>query len=1059
MLGGVNIMKKFANWRSLSLVMWIVLTIVALTTMPNLDQLVKEKGEITLPATEQSNMATQLIKEMNPENGDIYKIIAVFNSGNDSSLKVEQKKQVDAAIQALKDNKEKLGITDITSHKDGKEVEKQLSSKDGSTILTQISVAQDHGEINEVSLELSNFLDQTMGKDSSVDTYLTGGDLIANDFGNSTQEGVQKTEIIAVIFILIVLIIVFRSPVAPIISLITVGVSYLVSLSVVAHLVDSFNFPFSSFTQVFLVVVLFGVGTDYNILLYSRFKEELSNHDTSLGAVKATIQSAGKTVIFSAVAVLIGFASLGLANFSLYQSTSAVAIGVGVLLVVLLTLNPFFMGLLGKKLFYPVKKFKGHDDSRLWGWLAKSSVARPFVAILFVMILSVPFIVNYSSHLNFNDLWEVSDKYESKQGINVIEEHFPPGFSAPATLVIAANEKLDQPSYLQTIDDMTEKISKIKGVSEVYSVTRPTSEKIQELYISDQTKQLNTGINDANDGIGKINEGLSTAEGGLKDNKINDLANVQVMIDGTSDMKNGVSKLQDALNQLTTGINSGALGSQQIKEGLATLDQNMLLLSDSTGKLYEGYHQLEQGLSTYDQYFQAIAQALAGARQGYQQIDSLMNNLVSEKPELSSDPNIQQTLLISKTAQEQLQGLSGQFDQLISQHQSAMGSFKTANESLLQVNAGIKQMHSGIEKLEAGTSDLTNGLNQGVAGLKEITSKSAAMESGLSQINEGQKQLYAGLNELQDKMGELQSGLTASTDGLDKVSSGLADAQSYLTELSTSKTSEKFNITNEVLQGEDFKEALDMYMSKDRKTTTLMIILDQNPYSREAMPIIDNIYKEVNATISGTELSHASIAVDGITARNLDLEDISQSDFVRTAIIMMIGITLVLILITRSFKNSLFIVAALLLVYFSSLGISELISKHIMGIDLLSWNVPFFSFIMIVALGVDYSIFIMMRYNELEGGATERIVGASRHIGGVVISAALILGGTFAALIPSGVLTLVQVAFVVIVALALLSFIAMPILLPALIRASSIQLGRQNKPIQENAISSHTHDV
>ncbi|MNT78152.1 putative membrane protein YdgH [compost metagenome] len=74
-----------------------------------------------------------------------------------------------------------------------------------------------------------------------------------------------------------------------------------------------------------------------------------------------------------------------------------------------------------------------------------------------------------------------------------------------------------------------------------------------------------------------------------------------------------------------------------------------------------------------------------------------------------------------------------------------------------------------------------------------------------------------------------------------------------------------------------------------------------------------------------------------------------------------------------------------------------------------------------------------MRYNELEGTPAQRIIKASRDIGGVVLSAALILGGTFAALIPSGVLTLIQVAVVVIIALLLLSLIAMPVLLPALI--------------------------
>ena len=300
----------------------------------------------------------------------------------------------------------------------------------------------------------------------------------------------KKTEVISIIFILVVLIIVFRSPVVPIISLLTVGVSYLVSMGIIAHLVDQFNFPFSNFTQVFVVVVLFGVGTDYNILLYTRFKEELSKQENAFLATKETFKSAGKTVLYSGIAVLIGFASLALASFKLYQSTSAVAIGVAVLLLVLTTLNPFFMVLLGKGMFYPVKTFKGHEDSRLWGFFAKNSVARPFIALIIVFVISIPFVLKYSNTLNYNDLFEVDNKYESKMGINVIEEHFPPGFSSPSTLVIQSDKKLDEATSLQTLDELTDKISKVKGVSEVYSPTRPTGDKIKELYINKQARRI-----------------------------------------------------------------------------------------------------------------------------------------------------------------------------------------------------------------------------------------------------------------------------------------------------------------------------------------------------------------------------------------------------------------------------------------------------------------------------------------------------------------------------------------------------------------------------------------
>ncbi|KAB2423021.1 MULTISPECIES: MMPL family transporter [Bacillus cereus group] len=1021
-------MSKLKNWRSLSFLLWIVITITMIVTMPNMDKLVKEKGHITIPNTEQSSIADKMIREMDKDGTEKYDVIAVFNSGSKAALTTEQKDEIIKTINALQNEKEQLGIKEVVSHLDNKDLEKQLISKDNTTILTQISVDKKHGEISKIENGLHNKI-----KPKGVKTYLTGSDLIAGDFLTSSQEGVKKTEVISIIFILVVLIIVFRSPIVPIVSLLTVGVSYLVSMGIIAHLVDQFNFPFSNFTQVFVVVVLFGVGTDYNILLYTRFKEELSKQENAFLATKETFKSAGKTVLYSGIAVLIGFASLALASFKLYQSTSAVAIGVAVLLLVLTTLNPFFMVLLGKGMFYPVKTFKGHEDSRLWGFLAKNSVVRPFAALIIVFVISIPFLMKYSNTLNYNDLFEVDNKYESKKGINVIEEHFPPGFSSPSTLVIQSDNKLDEASSLQTLDELTDKILKVKGVSEVYSPTRPTGERIKELYINKQAGELNTGLGDANGGIKDINDGLTAAKDKMGSKDSNSLANVQKLIDGTSEAKNGVTALGTALHQLSSGINDGAQGAQQIEGGLTSVNENINVLSNATSQLHAGYAQLEKGLSSYDQYFGNISQAIDGAKKGYEQIEVLMTNFIQTKPELANDPNILQTIGIAKEAQKQLGVLSNELNQLATHHKAAMGSFKEANQSLLKVDNGLKEMNNGVTKLQKGAADLKNGLDEGASGSKQIANKSSELQTGLTKINDGQGQLLTGLKDLQEQMRQLQSGLSKSTEGLEKVSNGLGDAQKYLGELNESKSSEKFYIPKEVLEGEDFQKALNTYMSHDRKTAKMTIILDVNPYSKEAMPIIEEINKTIDGTLNGTELKSTKKAIGGTTARNVDLKEVTGQDFLRTATIMLIGIAVVLLVITRSFLNTIFIIGSLILAYFASLGISEQISTHILNVESLSWNVPFFSFIMIVALGVDYSIFVMMRYNELEGDPATKIVNASRHIGGVVLSAALILGGTFAALIPSGVLTLIQVASVVGVALLLLAIIVMPILIPALI--------------------------
>lgn len=97
---------------------------------------------------------------------------------------------------------------------------------------------------------------------------------------------------------------------------------------------------------------------------------------------------------------------------------------------------------------------------------------------------------------------------------------------------------------------------------------------------------------------------------------------------------------------------------------------------------------------------------------------------------------------------------------------------------------------------------------------------------------------------------------------------------------------------------------------------------------------------------------------------NEDLRTISASDYSRTVIFMMIGIMLILILMFRSFILPIYLVASLLLTYYTSMAITELIFVRMLGYSGVSWAVPFFGFVLLVALGIDYSIFLMDRFKE-----------------------------------------------------------------------------------------------
>ena len=1016
-------MKNLKNIRTVAFIVWILIVAVVLFIMPDLDELVREKGQLEVPSSAESEKASKLLNEMKSSGEEAYDFVIVFHE--EDGLSASQLAKIDAVVENYDQHKEQYGITKLLAHTQSEQAAKQLVSEDGTTILTQISINENVGQIHEISAKI--YEDASI---KDINTYVTGAAMVTEDFSASTQEGVKKTEIIAVVFIILVLLLIFRSPIIPLISLISVGVSYLVSLGIIALLVEHFDLPFSNFTQVFLVVILFGVGTDYNILLFTRFKEELARTGDVLKAISNTYMTAGKTVIFSGVAVLIGFIALFLAQFKMYLATAPVAIGVAILLLVLLTLNPFFMAVLGNKLFWPKKSIEGHSENQFWGVLSKNAYMRPLLSIFLIACILVPSILSYSGKLNFNDLNEIDDKYLSKQAISIIENHYLAGFSSPIHFVIQSNNTLATQENLKTLDELAGKIEQVDGVAKVYSVTRPEAKRINDLYIKNQSNTLNSGLIEAEEGIGQISEGLSEAKNEL--NKPQDLSAVQTLIDGTSQLEDGAGKLQDALKALNTGILDGASGAEQISQGLTSLSDNLTPLVQGVKELQSAYANLETGFNQFSSYITGSKTMITQSKAAFTQIQSALETAIASNPDLGTDVNIQTALQVAKQALANITPLETQAEQVTTNYNQALQGFKTANDSLATVTNGLTQVQSGVIELEKGAQQLASGLSTAADGSSTIASESSEFTSGLSKVNDGQKELQTSLLSLQEQMAQLSSGLTAGSEGLTQIYDGLEEANRYLAELSNADTG-TFYIPQEVIESEDFEQSLNQYMSTNRQISSMMIILDVNPYTAEAMEIGEDIRSAVDATLKGSPLENANAYVGGKTMSNIDLQDIAHEDFIRSAIAMLIGIAIVLLIITRSLYQTFVTIASLVMTTFAALGIAEIINRTIVGQEFISWNVPFFSFIMIIALGVDYSIFLLMRFNENPELGTAGIIPAARQMGGVIISAAIILGGTFAALIPSGILSLIQVALVVIVGLILLSCMMMPAFLPAML--------------------------
>lgn len=1015
-----------AKW--LVLIAWIAVTAGLFLTAPDMAELVRQKGQLDVPAEYTSAEAEELLKNIQNENESATAL--VFHT--DGKMTKAELKEVKQAIQTLKDNKEKLGITGVVTHFDEPGLKEQLVSKDGDTILTSMTIDIGDRDPKGLMADLYKELD-----DVKVEHYYTGSWMIDEDLNTNSQEGLKKTEGITVVFILIVLLLVFRSIVTPIIPLITVAFSYLASQSVVSFLVDRLDFPISSYSQIFLVAVLFGIGTDYCILLLSRFKEELSNQETVADAIVETYRTGGKTVLFSGIAVMIGFAAIGFSTFKLYQSAAGVAVGIAFLLLALYTIVPFFMAVMGSKIFWPAKGKLEHKESRFWGILGSFSLNRPVLALLIVAAVCLPFLFTYDGELSYNSLEEAGDDVPSIKAFNLIADAFGPGESMPTQIVIKNDERMDTEEYIGLAEKISTELAKIDGVDTIRSVTRPTGDPINELYVADQAETLEEGVGKGNKGIKEISKGLKTAGDELSKSgpQLKEATDgIGTLISGTEELKSGASQVQTGLSEIEKGIRSGSMGSAEIQKGLREVKANLQKLAEGTRQLKAGYEEAAAGLSRLTDEYKKIGGGLTQMSESLGALNASFAELEAARPDLQADRNYQTIKQTVQGVQGNLGPAAGGLNELNGNLTKIQQGLVTANKNLTPIANGQTALADGLDELIAGVGGLQNGLTKAADGQKQIIGNMSKFQTGLSGINDGQKSLLKGFSGLDGQINELSDGLNKSSEGLDEVHDGLGSAQKYLAGLS--KTDEQLSgvhIPDEFLESDDFDQILETYMPKDHKIMTMDVIFKDNPYSNEAIDKVDDLQAAVEMAVKGSKLENADVAIGGITSTHHDLSMLSDSDFSRTVVLMLSGIGIILFFMLRSLVMPIYLILSLVLTYFTSISITELIFVNMLGYEGIGWAVPFFAFVILIALGIDYSIFLMDRFNEYKDQPVkEAMLMAMRKMGTVIISAAIILGGTFAAMMPAGVLSLLQIATLVLIGLSLYALVILPLFIPVM---------------------------
>ena len=345
----------------------------------------------------------------------------------------------------------------------------QVSPK-GDLAFTVLSVPNDNDKIADWGKDLREAIDS--GETGGLNTYVSGNLGVYADFEEVFGEVDVKLLGATVILVFVLLLAIYRSPVLPFVPLLVVGFAYTVAQGLIYLYADSGATVTQNATSI-LVVLMFGVGTDYSLLLVSRFREELHRHEDKHEAMQVAMGRSGPAILASGLTVIASMLVLLVAEVGgVHSMGPASAIGIAAVLLAGLTLLPAILTILGRGGFWPRKRLVAYDPTHvvaeregIWRRVGDRVLRRPGLALAATVVLFgggalglLAYKENYST-TNF-----FKKQTESVDGFKALEGSVPAGTLDPTNVLIVSKEGPVDPA---TVEEARTRLEKVDGVAAV----------------------------------------------------------------------------------------------------------------------------------------------------------------------------------------------------------------------------------------------------------------------------------------------------------------------------------------------------------------------------------------------------------------------------------------------------------------------------------------------------------------------------------------------------------------------------------------------------------------
>jgi putative drug exporter of the RND superfamily len=859
-----------------------------------------------------------------------------------------------------------------------------------------------------------------------VSATQTGYASLSRAIQEESISSTETAELIAIPFLLLVLLFVFRSPVAALIPLGFGAITVIASrgfLYLIAAHIDIDAFALTVATMMGLAL-----GVDYALLMVSRFREELASGKDAVTAAYSTRRTAGRTTLFAGTTLFVSMlVSVFVLPGTLLLSLAGTAILVtAISLVTSLFLAPPLLSLLGANVNRWSIARRSPEQHNTLHALLQTALRRPApIAIAIsglLLILAAPAVAIKTGPPSAKQL-PTSDP--ARIDSELVAAELGPGWDAPFVLVAAtAHGPITSAADLRHLSEFQDLLARQQGVQavigpkEIARRTAPLQAKGAGLLAKpgarrlNQLEELGPKLGEAGAGVGRLRSGISSAAA------------------GAGLLGKGSGRAREGAEKIAAGLERAAGGGEK---ATSAIDR----LAAGAGKLAEAQHTAHAG---------SLSLALG--------LRDLVPHLRTNS--LRRARQLRQELGERAQADPSLKPLANQAETLVLAIATARNEAKSLRSTAKRLNGGLGRIAGGGDKLAKGTDRLAAGARTLGDGLNRLAGGATALASGLARLHGGTDTLASGLEEGFERSQPLQSGLHRASVKVSVSASELAGERSELRSASPHLFDSGYFVLSALdgaNAGPRARAAQAIDLNNGGQAASILVV-PKFSFNTEGSEAIDHRLNHLAARFA--EKTGLQVGVAGGAAQLTDYNKITRSRVPLVILAMTIVTFLALVFLLRALLLAALAVVLNLMTVGVAFGVLVLLFHvpagwPLGGHDYVDAIGAAGIFGIVFGLSVDYAVFLLARMREAydtTGDHEEAISFGLEKTARVITGAAAIMMAVFVVFAAAKISTVSQLGVGLAVAVALDATVVRILLLPALMLLLGERVWWLPRPLQ-----------